>query len=785
MAEKSKGKSQKRTDIAKRFVALGKLDSGLPAGMRLKNVLVGLGIALLTTALLIQYEFQSIPQYKVGDIADRTIEAPRDFTVVDQKATQEKREAAIRSVPVVFTFDFQVIQQITSEIRMAFEDARQTIAAERTQLGIPADKSLPKDSVRPLERKIDAMLPRFSYDQTIAICMKYGFSEGLEDQLVQLLNHAMKWPGVVLNRAILIHYRDRGIVVHNSVTGETEELNDWMALRDVSQARDTLRQQEYELTQVTGDEKKELISFLERWIVPDTEFDEKATREAEQKALAEVNPVLIQVKQGKTIIRAGEEITEQSLSQLTALRSLRLQERWIDRIVGVFLIVLFLYFILWSYLQLHLVREKNPKDFFLLVLVLMGSLLINRLFLSLGETVAYSFRIPALQEPRNFFFFAPLALGAVLIMLLVGANLTIFFSIVQSAFIGLLTGELSVAVYCLAGSLTAIYTLRQYRDRSTLIRAGLWIGGVNLIVAFAFQLWSLSEGFVPVVFLVRSLAGIVSGLLSALISTLFLPALESIFGLTTDIRLLELSNLNSPILRRLALEAPGTYHHSITVGTLAESGAEAIGANTLLIRVGAYYHDIGKIKHPEYYVENQIYTSNKHETLSPSMSSLILASHVKDGLALADEIKLGPKVAALIPQHHGTRVMTYFYRKAKEAAADKNVEVSENDFRYPGPKPQGKEAAILMLADQVEAAARTLQEPTPGQIRGLINRVTQATIQDGQLDECDITMKDLSKVERAFERVLTGIYHHRIEYPGFNFNKPQVEEREAESQSVQ
>ena len=286
MAEKSKGKSQKRTDIAKRFVALGKLDSGLPAGMRLKNVLVGLGIALLTTALLIQYEFQSIPQYKVGDIADRTIEAPRDFTVVDQKATQEKREAAIRSVPVVFTFDFQVIQQITSEIRMAFEDARQTIAAERTQLGIPADKSLPKDSVRPLERKIDAMLPRFSYDQTIAICMKYGFSEGLEDQLVQLLNHAMKWPGVVLNRAILIHYRDRGIVVHNSVTGETEELNDWMALRDVSQARDTLRQQEYELTQVTGDEKKELISFLERWIVPDTEFDEKATREAEQKALA-------------------------------------------------------------------------------------------------------------------------------------------------------------------------------------------------------------------------------------------------------------------------------------------------------------------------------------------------------------------------------------------------------------------------------------------------------------------------------------------------------------------
>jgi hypothetical protein len=241
--------------------------------------------------------------------------------------------------------------------------------------------------------------------------------------------------------------------------------------------------------------------------------------------------------------------------------------------------------------------------------------------------------------------------------------------------------------------------------------------------------------------------------------------------LTTDVRLLELSNLNSPVLRRLALEAPGTYHHSIAVGILAEAGAEAIQANGLLARVGAYYHDIGKLKQPEYYVENQIFSANKHEDLSPAMSSLILASHVKNGLAFARELKLGPLVSSMIPQHHGTRLQTFFYQKAKELAGDKAGDVKPDDFRYPGPKPQTKEAAILMMADQVEAAARTLQDPNPSQVRSLIHRLSQSTIQDGQFDECDITLKEINMVEKAFERVLVGMHHQRIEYPGYNFNK--------------
>jgi hypothetical protein len=262
-----------------------------------------------------------------------------------------------------------------------------------------------------------------------------------------------------------------------------------------------------------------------------------------------------------------------------------------------------------------------------------------------------------------------------------------------------------------------------------------------------------------------------NGILTSTIVSMLLPALESLFKITTDIRLLELSNLNAPILRRLSVEAPGTYHHSLMVGTLAESAAEAIGANPLLVRVAAYYHDLGKMLKPEYFVENQVFGINKHETLSPSMSCLIIASHVKDGLELAKEIGLAERIRDMIPQHHGTRLMTYFYQKAKDSAGVKNQEIVETDFRYPGPKPQSKEAAIMMMADSVEAASRTLSNPTAAQIQGMINRLVDAIIADNQFDECEINLREIRLVKESFFKILTGIYHRRIDYPGYDFKE--------------
>jgi hypothetical protein len=248
-----------------------------------------------------------------------------------------------------------------------------------------------------------------------------------------------------------------------------------------------------------------------------------------------------------------------------------------------------------------------------------------------------------------------------------------------------------------------------------------------------------------------------------------LPSLESLFDITTNFKLLELSNLHQPILRQLILVAPGTYHHSIVLGTLAEAAAEAVGANSLLVRVSACYHDIGKIKKPAYFIENQMEALNRHDKLSPSMSSLIVTSHVKDGVELARESKLPAPIIDIIRQHHGTSLITFFYQKAKDAENTRLAEVREEEYRYTGPKPQTKEAAIVMLADAVEAASKTLTDPTPARVQGMVERIINNIFVDGQLEECDLTLRDLHQIAKAFVRILTGIFHHRVDYPGFNF----------------
>ncbi|MGH9340722.1 MAG: HD family phosphohydrolase [Acidobacteriota bacterium] len=785
MAEKSSRRSQQRSRLAKNFLKVEELQGKLFDGLTLAQILGGLGIALVITAVLVGYQFQSIPNYEIGDIADRTIEAPHDFTVEDQEATSQKQAEIINAVPVVFSLDLRENSRLESELRSAFAVARRLIHQERQALQIPQDKSLPNAVRAAILDKLAESLPQFGKDNILNILLQSSFSPELENQMVRVLQESMKDPGVVLNRDHLLSYQDRGIILRNTITGEEKALDYWANMRDLEQAREDLRQQEGELVLLSNQEKRTISDFLASWIVPNIRYSEQDTRALESMALRDLDPVLIQVKKGKTVVRAGDEITAKQLMQLNVLKKLKQPRRVVAKFVGIFLIVGFFLYVLWHYFVAHQTRHKEIQSRYLLLsLVFITSLIVTKAFLFFSELLADNLVIENLQNPIHFYLVAPLALGAVLIILLVDVQIAILFSLMLSIFIALMTSEISLAIYTLASSLTAIYILNQYRERAAIIKAGLIIGLVNVFIALALQLYSTVTEFQWIVFLVRSGAALLSGVFAAMLASLLLPVLESLFKITTDIKLLELSNLNKPILRRLAVEAPGTYHHSIIVGTLAEAAAEAIAANPLLVRVGAYYHDIGKLNKPAYYVENQIYCPNKHENLSPSMSSLILTSHVKDGIALAEEIDMVPQVRDLIPQHHGTRLMTFFYQKAKDAADEKNGHVSEDDFRYPGPKPQSKEAAILMLADQVEAASRTLQEPTASQIRALITRLIQSTIQDGQFDECDITMKELDQITRAFERILTGMYHHRIEYPGFEFNK-RLEEERPESHRIQ
>ena len=257
------------------------------------------------------------------------------------------------------------------------------------------------------------------------------------------------------------------------------------------------------------------------------------------------------------------------------------------------------------------------------------------------------------------------------------------------------------------------------------------------------------------------MGGIVSGIIVAGITPLF----ETFFDYSTDIKLLELANLNQPIFQRMIMEVPGTYHHSIIVASLAEAAAETIRANPLLARVSAYYHDIGKTKKPQYFIENQRNGENRHDRLSPKMSSLIITSHVKDGCELACKAKLGTQITNIIREHHGTSLVSYFYEKAKRDKDASIRSLPESDFRYAGPKPQSKEAGLVLLADVVEASSRALSSPTPARIRNLVRERIEKVFMDGQLDECEITLHDLNKIAENFTRILNGIFHQRIDYP--------------------
>jgi hypothetical protein len=340
-----------------------------------------------------------------------------------------------------------------------------------------------------------------------------------------------------------------------------------------------------------------------------------------------------------------------------------------------------------------------------------------------------------------------------------------------SAFMAIVFGVMTdlnfgFMIFTLAGGIAAARGVYACKKRNDIYWAGVRTGAVNvLVVVLTITIAKLEQesfsqqllGAVPAAFL--------GGIFSSLVAMMLIPFLESVFNYTTDVKLLELSNLNHPLLKEMIVKAPGTYHHSMLVGSMVEAAAEEIGANSLLGKVMCYYHDIGKMEHANYFIENQKPGQNPHDHISPYMSKTLLVAHVKDGVELGINYKLGKPIIDGIIQHHGTTLISYFYNKALDLKDDDQPDVVEDEFRYPGPKPQFREAALCMLADSIEAASRSLDEPTPGRLQNIVRNIVQRKFMEGQLDECSLTLKDLSRVEAAFTRILLGIYHQRIDYP--------------------
>jgi putative nucleotidyltransferase with HDIG domain len=484
------------------------------------------------------------------------------------------------------------------------------------------------------------------------------------------------------------------------------------------------------------------------------------------------------IRRGKTIVRAGDEITASVLRQLDILSSLSglsgNNRGWgFAGALGALLLAGVLLTIQWHLLKPARASEAWRRQSFAMTgIVIVGHLTLARLVFFVARLFSEQLVVAPFNNTGSYSYAVPFASVAVMLLLLENAPSALLATTLFSIAIGIMTGNLQLAVFSLLSSLAAILGLFQYKRRTALVKVGLLVGAMNVAAVLAIDLLS-GRHFPPSNFGFDLACALLGGAAVAVVVSALLPVFETVFHRTTDIRLLELANGNVAILRRLALEAPGTYHHSMVVGSLAEAAAEAVGANSVFCRTAAMYHDIGKLAKINYFVENQT-AGNRHDSLSPRMSALVIASHVKEGIELAKEMNLPQEIVDIIPQHHGTKLITYFYEKARMNHDPELGEVSEDEYRYPGPKPQTKEAGIIMIADAVEAASRTLDDPSPARLKGLIRQIIDHVFLDAQLNECDLTLRDLEKISQSFQRVLMGIHHQRVSYPGFDFEK-QVE----------
>lgn len=484
-------------------------------------------------------------------------------------------------------------------------------------------------------------------------------------------------------------------------------------------------------------------------IKPNMVFDSAATNEKREAAKNEVTPV--RIKKNQIIVQKNTAVTADQLSILESLGLLEKQNK-IDMLLylGTGIIIALLECLIIIYMARFCpdVLESVNK------LVLMSIIVvIELLFAKFISTYSVSG------------FLIPVAFASMLVSILLKARLAIVLNIFISGIVALMTGySIETLIVALIGGTAGAILVSKMHQRNDMLITGLAISLVDALSIFGLGLINNTD---ILSVLMQSLMGILNGILSSVFAIGLLPFCETTFDIVTPTKLLELSNPNQPLLKRLLFEAPGTYHHSILVGNLAEAASQAIGANSLLARVGSYYHDIGKLKRPYFFKENQVTNDNPHDRIAPSLSALIITNHIKDGAELAKKYKLPGVIEDIIRQHHGTTLVKYFYVKAVNDG-DSHDEITENQYRYEGPKPQTKETAIIMLADSVEAAVRSIPSPVKPRIEETVKKITNDKLADGQFDECDITIKDINIIESAFLKVLNGIYHDRIEYPEIN-----------------
>lgn len=731
-----------------------------PAG----NAAIAIGIIALVAIIstLIFYPRLSIfkTPYTIGDISNENIKAPENFFIEDHDATIEKKQAAVNNVLTVYDYDRSLENIYEKKIIQAF-------AIPRTVINSSAGAA--PEGQDGLHLKIVALKSEF--EKIIGIPVSSGayqvlenekFSPDIPDLIIKILSEILD-NGVVANKDLLLNENDKGIILKTIGVNDEKVIRNLKHFYGMDQARTMVRiigdpllkGMDYNLVNL-------IVDFAQRLIQPNITLNRRETEKRKSAAESEIKQILYQIKKGEMILREGQRVSKTDMLKLSALKKKAGKSQLLEQGAGTALIILVL-LIMTYYIHLRYrqeIRANQNKNLLFIAGVLVTVFLITQLSVALAEALSENTSLGL--HSQSMFYGIPVAAGAMTICQFLGFSVAFPFAIVM-AFITAIIFENSY-VYCLyflLGSIMSAFWVQNARHRKDSILAGFRLGLFNIVLAAIIDIYTADIGIIKILWdMTFAFAG---GISVGIVTIGVTPIVEMAFGFTTDSTLLELSNLDQPLMRRLMIEAPGTYHHSVIIGSMVEAAASEIGANSLLAKVCGYYHDIGKLKNPLYFIENQKDGKNVHNKLAPSMSCLVLTTHVKNGVELAREYGLGHEIIDSIKQHHGTSLIRFFYEKAKTLKKDQTVNV--DDFRYPGPKPQTKETALVMMADVVEAAARTLEDPSPSRIQGMVQQLINKIFSDNQLDESPLTLKDLHGIARNFNKILNGIYHHRIEYP--------------------
>ena len=504
-------------------------------------------------------------------------------------------------------------------------------------------------------------------------------------------------------------------------------------------------------------------------VAANVSFDALETEERRESAASAVPLPLRRVKRGQTILRAGQIVGPDDLDVYRALQEHQADQDLPRELLAIGMFLLLLLGSLYHFASTHLAGfSTRSRDVAAAGAMLVFVAFTARLVVASSEPIAQLLGYEA--EARSVWFLVPVGGAAMLVRLLLGVSWSVAFAVAAAAICGLVMNLQALPViFFMISAVAAASAVEHTRERIAVLRAGAVVGIINAVAVLMIHFVQLFvvEGEISMATTMRPFWSMSFGFLGAIFGAFLVlglvPLMES-FGFVTDYRLMELANLNHPLLRQLMLRAPGSYHHSVIVGTLAEAGCESIGANALLAKVASYFHDIGKAVKPQYFIENQRGNVNGHHALSPHASAQVIIRHVVDGGRMAREHRLPQPIIDNIYMHHGTGVLQYFFAAAQEQAEDPKL-VDVADFRYPGPKPNTREAGVIMLADKLEAATRTLKQPDEHHIRAMIHRIVNSVIADGQFSECPLNLQEIHTITETFVAVLQGIYHQRIEYP--------------------